>query len=315
MKRPPKPGFLLVARREWRFLRRDRMAQILMFAVPLFAITGWLNTKASTVIRGLGVAVVDEDRSETSRAFVEQISASPNRSIAARPADLAGAARAIRSGDAIAAVHIPAEFERDLKAERRPKIVAFYNQQLLTAAAIASSGGNDSLNTAAKAAAARTAPKASGVGALVTETIVLVNPERNYAQFLLRALLPVVIDVISALAAGYAVGSEFRRRSVRRWLACAGGHPVAALAGKLAPLFVFFFGVMLLVPLILEGFLGIPFKGDVFIILAAVSLLIMASLALGALLQLVTRDLATGLGLGALIFSPAFGYRSEERRV
>src|ERR1041385_1669983 len=34
----------------------------------------------------------------------------------------------------------------------------------------------------------------------------------------------------------------------------------------------------------------------------------MASLALGALLQLVTRDLATGLGLGALILSPAFGF-------
>jgi len=37
---------------------------------------------------------------------------------------------------------------------------------------------------------------------------VLVNPERNYAQFLLRTLLPMVIHVIIALSAGYAVGSE-----------------------------------------------------------------------------------------------------------
>jgi ABC-2 type transport system permease protein len=43
--------------------------------------------------------------------------------------------------------------------------------------------------------------------------------------------------VIIALAAGYAVGSEFRRRSR---LACAGGNPIVALAGKLAPLFAIF---------------------------------------------------------------------------
>jgi len=37
MKRPPKPGFLLVARRELRWLLHDRAALILIFGVPLFA--------------------------------------------------------------------------------------------------------------------------------------------------------------------------------------------------------------------------------------------------------------------------------------
>src|SRR5258707_3969801 len=41
---------------------------------------------------------------------------------------------------------------------------------------------------------------------------------------------------------------------------------------------------------------------------AAGSLLIIAYLSLGALLQLLARDLATGLGLAGLIASPAFGY-------
>ena len=43
-------------------------------------------------------------------------------------------------------------------------------------------------------------------------------------------------------------------------------------------------------------------------IIAAASLLIIAYLALGALLQLLVRDLPTGLGLTGLIVSPAFGY-------
>ena len=308
MKRRPRPGFLLVAKREWRWLRHDRAALILIFGVPLFAFTVLSAVFSHPVIRGLGVVAVDEDRSETSRAFLEHVSATPGLSIVERADDLGSAARAIRSGKAIGALFVPANFERDLKAERRPQLVAFYNQQFLTAAGIASSGLSDSLTTAATHAVARVAPKPSSIGALVTETIVLVNPARNYAQFLLRALLPMVLHVVMALAAGYAVGSEFRRRSVRTWMACAGGNPIVALTGKLAPLFGIFFILMLSVALILEGLLGVVFKGDVPMMVVAGSLLIVAYLAVGALLQLLVRDLATGLGLTGLVVSPAFGY-------
>jgi ABC-2 type transport system permease protein len=310
MRPAAKPGFWLVASREWRWLLHDRAAVILIFGVPLFALVTLTAVFSHPVIRDLGVVVVDADRSETSRAFVEQVAASPNLNIVERAGDLASAARAIRSGEAIGAVYLPANFERDLKAERRPQIVAFYNQQFLTAAGIAASGLSDSLAAAVSsvAPASSAAPKASRIGSLVAETIVLVNPEKNYAQFLLRALLPMVLHVVIALAAGYAVGSEFRRRSMRIWLACAGGNPIVALAGKLAPLFVIFVVMMLSVPLILEGLLGISFKGDVPMMVVAGCLLIVGYLALGALMQFLVRDLATGLGLTGLIVSPAFGY-------
>jgi ABC-2 type transport system permease protein len=306
----PKPGFWLVARREWRWLIHDRAALILIFGVPLFAFAVLTAVFSHPVIRDLGTVVVDADRSETSRAFVEQLAASPSLGIVERAADLASAARAIRAGDAIAAIYIPADFERDLKAERRPQVIAFYNQQFLTAAGVASSGLSDSLAaaTASAAAAARGAPKAPRIGSLVAETIVLVNPQRNYAQFLLRALLPMVLHIVIALAAGYAVGSEFQRRSMRTWLACAGGNPIVALTGKLAPLFAIFVIIMLTMPFILEGLLGISFKGDVLIVVAAGMLLIVAYLALGALLQLLLRNLAIGLGLTGIIVSPAFGF-------
>ncbi len=54
--------------------------------------------------------------------------------------------------------------------------------------------------------------------------------------------------------------------------------------------------------------LEVPFRGDLPLIVAAGSLLIIAYLSLGALLQLLARDLASGLGLAGLIASPAFGY-------
>ena len=166
MRRAAKPGFLLVARRETRWLLHDPVAIILIFGVPLFAFVVLSAVFSSPVIRGLGVVVVDEDRSETSRAFVEQVAASPGLDIVARAGDLATASRAIRSGDAIAAVYVPANFERDLKAERRPQVVAFYNQQFLTAAGVAAAGLSDSLAAASATSVAHAAPKASRIVAM-----------------------------------------------------------------------------------------------------------------------------------------------------
>lgn len=310
MRPVPKRGFLLVAMREWRWLMHDRVALILIFGVPLFAFVVLAATFSHPVIRGLGIAIVDDDRSETSRAFVEQVATSPSLSIVERASDLNAAVRSIRSGEAIGAIYIPVDFERDLKADRRPRVVAFYNQQFLTAAGIASEAMNDTLTAAVNnvAPAGHGAPQASLVGTLDPETIVLINPERNYAQFLLRSILPMVLHVVIALSAGYAVGSEFRRRSMRTWLACAGGKPIVALAGKLAPLFAIFIVIMLTMPLILEGLFGISFRGDALMMVAAGSLLIIGYLALGALLQLLLGDLVSGLGLTGLIVSPAFGY-------
>jgi ABC-2 type transport system permease protein len=308
MKPRPRPGFWLVARREWRWILHDRAALILIFGVPIFAFLVLTAVFSHPVIRGLGIVIVDADRSETSRAFVEEVSTSPGLSVVERASNLSSAVRAIRSGNAIGAVYLPADFERDLREGRRPQVIAFYNQQFLTAAGVASSSLSDSLTAATERAAARAAPKARMVGSLVAEMIVLVNPERNYAQFLLRTLLPMVLHVVIAISAGYAVGSEFRRRSMRVWLTCAGGNPIVALAGKLAPLFGIFFIFMLSVPLLLEGLLGISFKGDVPMMVIAGSLLIIGYLALGALLQLLVCDLAIGLGLTGLVVSPAFGY-------
>jgi ABC-2 type transport system permease protein len=310
MRSASKPGFWLVARRECQWLFHDRVALLLIFGVPLFAFVVLTTVFSHPVIRGLGVTIVDDDRSDASRTLAEYVAASPSLKIVDRSGTLSTAAQDIRSGKAISAIYIPPDFERDLKADRRPQVVGFYNQQFLTAAGIASSGLSDALSAAAAAAAPsrRAAPAPASVGTLTGETIALVNPQKNYAQFLLRALLPMIIHVVITLAAGYSVGSEFRRRDARAWLEAAGGDPVVALVGKLAPLFGIFFLIMLVEPLFLEGVLQIPFKGDVPLMVAAGSLLIVAHLSLGALLQLLAGDLASGLGLAGLFVSPAFGY-------
>ena len=66
MRRPPRPGLLLVAAREWRWMRRDRLALFLTIGVPIFAFGILALTFSNAVIRNLRVTVVDADRSPTS---------------------------------------------------------------------------------------------------------------------------------------------------------------------------------------------------------------------------------------------------------
>ena len=307
MKTAPRPGILLVATRELRWMRRDGLALFLVLGVPVIAFALLAFTFSNAVIRNLQVNIVDADRTPTSMAYVQAIDSAPGVSVAERSDDLQGAMQAIRSGHAVAAVYIPANFESDFLARKRPQIVTFYNRQYFTPGNSAASAISNAIN-AATAALAPPRSAAFAPGVLAVEQYVLTNPALNYGQFLLRAVLPMVLHVVVAIAAGYAVGSEFSRRSLKAWLRTAGGSPLAALIGKLAPLFAIFILMMVIVAVIIHGLYHVPFRGDSIIMGAAACLFVAAYLAVGALLQLLARNLGFGLSLTAIICSPAFGF-------
>ena len=308
MRRPARPGFLLVATRELRWMRRDRLAIFLAVGVPLIAYALLALTFSHAVIRGLGVGIVDDDRSPTSIAYVQSIASSPGVKITTRFDDLTGAMRAIRSGAALAAVYIPPNFERDLASSKRPQIVIFYNRQYYTPGNNAASALTAAISTATASLDKRSPSATFSPGQFVVEQYVLSNPALNYAQFLLRALLPTVLHVVVAISAAYATGSEFSSRSRRAWLASAGDSPLTALAGKLAPLFLVFVVILAAGTAVLHGLFGVPFRGDVWMVGAAACLMLLGYFGLGALLPLLVRNLPLGLSLTGIVCSPAFGF-------
>ena len=308
---PARTGLFAVAAREVRWILRDPVARFLLFGVPViaFALLGF--TFSTAVIRGLDVVVVDMDNSATSRLFVQTLAAAPGISVATRADDLGAAASAIRAGRAIAAVYLPPEFGKDVLAGRAPRAVSFINTQFFTPG----SNAGKSINDALTAASAAVAPAHAAAGdhaeagpGLVPEEYVLANPALNYAQFLLRAVLPTVLHVVVAISAGLAVGSEFRRRSLRAWWDISGHNIASALVGKLLPYYVVHMLMFVLMVGILDVWLGVSFRGSAVLLAASATLLIVAYQMIGCLMQLLARNMALGLSLTGLIVSPAFGY-------
>src|SRR5215469_9080246 len=150
MKPPPCPGIILVAARELRWMRRDRLALFLAIGVPLIAFAILAATFSNAVVRNLSVSVVDADRSPTSLIYVQAVASAPGVSVAERSGDLTSAMHVIRSGEALAAIYIPEHFERDLIDRKRPQIVVLYNRQYFTSG----NGASASISNAIAAATA-----------------------------------------------------------------------------------------------------------------------------------------------------------------
>jgi len=118
--------------KELRAIRRDRAMVILI--VYVFTLATWLvSDAASTEIKDLSVAVVDEDHSRLSYRLTDAIQAP----LFAEPALLTPerAAQAQRDGDYALVLSIPPDFERDLRAGRAPELML-----LVDATAIAQAG-------------------------------------------------------------------------------------------------------------------------------------------------------------------------------
>src|SRR6202142_2526687 len=150
-------------------MQRDGVALVLALLVPVLAFSILTLSFSNAVVRNLRVAIVDADRSATSLIYVQSIASAPGITVAERSSDMTSAMQAVRSGDAIAVVYIPENFERDLLARKRPQVVSLYNRQYFTPGNNAASAISSDIS-AATAALPRAADGGGyKAGALVAE--------------------------------------------------------------------------------------------------------------------------------------------------
>ena len=310
-----RPGFSAALSRELKYYRRHGREFLFSVAILLLSMASVNWIFSSGTIRNLPVAIIDQDGSSTSRAYVRMLEATPEINVYRHLNSPNQARELLEQATVYAVVLIPRDFSRDLKSGRQVTVVAWHSGQFLTISGVLSKSlttvtGTFSAGVEMTSLARRGDSRlASEINfePIRAELRTLFNPFQNYQYFLVSGLLPAMLQVFVMVWSVFVIGREFRDHTSDDWIA-SGRTVYAAIAAKLLPLFivasVIGFGCLGWV----HGYSGWPVAGNFHMLLLGWEIMICAYLVLGALVVGFVPQFATALSLTAAFTAPAFAY-------
>ncbi|HJV67818.1 ABC transporter permease [Ideonella sp.] len=309
------PGFARAWQRERRLWAR-RPADWLMFSlVPLAAVLlTWSLFWAGTP-RGLAIGVLDADHSAVSRQLTRWLAAAPGLRLAERFDDETAMQRALRRGEVMAVVWLPAGFSRDLKTGRGAHAALLHNAQFATHSGLIQRDVRSVVGTLSAGVEIVTREKRgeSPLGAraafepMHTALVAQYNTSLDYEPFLATTLVPALLQIFAMVAGAWGVGRELRDRTVGAWVS-AGGAGWAALAAKWLAPWAALVAVQLVFVAGLAGVRGWQPAGPLWPVLGLHALMLAVYLVLGSFAALAARSLRTALSAAGFVTAPAFAF-------
>ena len=304
-------GFRAAVRREWQRMmsRPIYLLFTVVFPVAVFLFL-WVLFYTGTP-RNLPVIVCDQDGSALSHRFIRMLGSAPSVRIVHHVSDMEEGRKMLLRREAYALVLVPRNLERDALRKKSPRMVCYYNMQLLTPGSLISQDFRKTVDAlAAELARGRGgAVRNAGQGeAIALDMHALFNPVMNYRYFLACTLLPAMLQIFVIMISAFSAGLEFREGTAGRWLQTAGDSTWKALAGKLLPYTLIFAVTGLLMQAVMFAFLEVPLRGSFLFLSLATALLIAAYQCLGFLFVAVTYNLRLSLSFAAFYSVPAFAF-------
>ena len=307
-------GLLTCLRQEVADLVTDPwLLSVVSWVFPVLSVIMWWIFSAG-IATDLPIGVVDLDRSQLSRSLVRHYDASSSLAVDYTFLDVRDGAAALRAGRIYGLVIIPAELARDAATGRTPQVAAMVNSQFLLIGKIVSSGLLQAHGTfATRVEVFRNLAGGSPVAEMAlaaaipinTQVTPLFNVGKNYAQFLVSAILPAIWQIVMVSAAVLSLAGVARRQGLAAWLGDSPSMAVAAKVTVLSGIFLFHGGAMLGYMYL---YLGWPMYGNWLLLLAAQLLTVVASVGAGCLYFLLTRDAARALSSAAAYVAPGLAF-------
>ncbi len=309
-----KPSFCSLLYREISDLFRDPWLFSVVSWIPLllYGLMWWIFSAGLAM--DIPIGVVDLDRSSISRALVRHYEASPSLTVSDHFLDIHQGSRALKSGKIYALVVLPADLEKLTKRGLPPQVTAFVNSQYLLIGRVVSTAllqAQGTYTTRVEVMKNLTlAPPVidhalSAALPIATQTTPLFNSGKNYAQFLVSAILPAIWQIVMIIATILSLAFVRRTYSVSTWL---GTAPVRSMLSKmffLGSLFllhgIFFFSFMYV-------FLGWPMHGNWQIIILGQILTILASFSVASIIFFLAGDTVRCMSLSAAYAAPALAF-------
>jgi len=290
-----------IARKEWLHLGRDPRSLLAALAMPavLLLLYGYAVNYDLTELK---FAIVDEDRSATSRRLGEVLSSVPGFRCAGGLARADDADAAFQSGWARVVVVFPPGFERRLQTGRESAVQVLVDGSEGTTANIALTYAHGAVSLLGQRQMGQQALVKGLSKQLLAQAVelrprVLYNPDLESRRFLVPGLIGIILMMMAALLTSGVVVRE-RERGTFELLAASPVSAAELLVGKLLPyLALGAFDVVLAVG-VGWGVFGVVPQGNLLLLFALAMVFVLCSLSIGLFFSCVapTQQLAMLLG-------------------
>ncbi|HED07397.1 MAG TPA: ABC transporter permease [Ignavibacteria bacterium] len=277
--------------KEFLQLKRDPKLFGVIFITPVLQLI-LLGYAATLDVNTIHTTVFDQDKTSTSRQFIERFTQSGYFDVDAYVDNYKEATTLIDNGTTILTIVIPNNFEKNINRKQTTEVQVIFdgsngNEASIAAGyvqgIVASYSNKLLLNIKDKSGS-----KIKVIGSIIPEIRVWYNPELKTRKFMVPSIMGLLLMVITIILMSMAVVKE-REIGTLEQLIVTPIKPIQLIIGKLVPfIIVGFIDVMLVIGIMVFWF-NIGIKGDFFFLLFASLLFVLSTLGLGLLISTISK--------------------------
>ena len=283
----------VIAWKELRQLRRDRMTIAMMVVVPLMQLM-LFGYAINTDVRHMPTIVYDQDRTAQSRDLYRSLEATGFYDIIGEVRDYDEIARAMKSGQAKVGLVIPARYASNIKRGRGSTLQLIVDgsdpQTVASATNTAASlvAARSSELTLAKLVRSGGAPGRTMVQPIAVEPNTWYNADLRTAVYIVPGLIGVILTMTMVMLTAMAIARE-RERGTLEQLIVSPVKNVELVVGKILPYVIIGYVQITLILLAGRVIFAVPFLGSVALLYALSFVFIAANLALGLFFSTIAK--------------------------
>lgn len=308
-------SIIRVLKRELVRMRQQPVYLLGSVGVMAFSCLFYLTMFNSGMPSELPIGVVDKDNSSNSRSFCMQLDATQLGKVI-KYDDFESARKDMQTGKITSLVVIPAGFNDDVQANRKPVFTYYVNSLYLIGGAL---GYKEVLTmvTMAGGAVQRELLRAEGMGedalmgqiqSILIDEHKIGNGVMDYGSYLNNTLLPGILELSIVFVIIYAIGSELRYGTTKELLKTADGSMTAAMIGKLLPYTVIYLIIGIALDFLMFKVCHYPLNGSIWNMMLGMVVFVFSCEAVGITLIGLFPTIRYALSLGALFSILAFSF-------
>ena len=235
------------------------------------------------------VGVVDMDNSYLSRNAIKQMEAMQGIDISRRYSSYHEARLAMQRGEIYGFIEFPEDLYVNVVNGLRPTVPVYYTEAYMVAGTLAYRNFYQMVNVL-NAGVRRTTMRAKGVPEadimpqlqpITIDTHSICNPWSSYAIYLISIIWPGILSLCIIVMTVFTIGYELKQKTTPELLEKAGGSIINALIGKLLPYFLIYILLGLSFVVFAYRIFGFPLLGPAWVMALNITMLVLASHAVG----------------------------------